>query len=65
VAVLWDREELEFWTNEQVYSMPDYLPGREVLDRHIHELDVRDGAVELASVGCVLALAEVYDKVAF
>jgi hypothetical protein len=45
-AVLWDREEHEFWTNEEVYSLPDYLPGREVLDRHIHELDVRDGAAD-------------------
>lgn len=44
VAVLWDREAEAFWANESFYRVPDYLPGRESLDRRLAELDAADGA---------------------
>jgi hypothetical protein len=46
VAVLWDLEEEQFWINEDVYDLPGSLPGRDVLDRHLRELDGRDGALD-------------------
>jgi hypothetical protein len=39
VAVLWDREQMRFWTNEEFYSLPEYLPARQALDRHLLELE--------------------------
>ena len=44
VAVIWDRDEERWYANEEFYALPDDLPGREVLDAHIEELDAADGA---------------------
>lgn len=47
VAVLWDfRDSQKLFTNEDVYSMPGYLEGREPLERRLRELDLRDGALD-------------------
>lgn len=47
VAVLWDhRETDDLFTNEEVYRMPAYLPGREALEERVHELDLVDGAAD-------------------
>jgi predicted AlkP superfamily pyrophosphatase or phosphodiesterase len=46
VAVLWDDEADEFWTNEEFYTLPEYLPPREALDRRVRELDASDGAID-------------------
>jgi len=46
VGVLWELEEEHFWINEEVYELPETLPGREVLDRHLRELDGLDGALD-------------------
>jgi Type I phosphodiesterase / nucleotide pyrophosphatase len=54
-AVLWDRDAEQFWTNEELYTLPDYLPGRDLLDAHIRELDASDGALDGAWRGNVLA----------
>ena len=48
VAVLWDREEQEWWTNESYYSLP---PGIDQVDQtrltiYEEELDARDGLVD-------------------
>jgi hypothetical protein len=51
VGVLWDLEEQRFWINEDVYGLPDELPGREVLQRHLRELDGRDGALDEVWMG--------------
>jgi Type I phosphodiesterase / nucleotide pyrophosphatase len=59
VAVLWERDRLEFWINERWYSLPDYLPGRDVLEGHARELDGADGALD-GSWGKVLLDVEEY-----
>jgi predicted AlkP superfamily pyrophosphatase or phosphodiesterase len=41
-----NREEQLFWSNEAFYSLPAYLPGRDSLDRHLRDLDARDGTVD-------------------
>lgn len=46
VAVLWEREEERLWSNEEFYRVPEYLPGRSALDRHLRELDARDGRMD-------------------
>jgi hypothetical protein len=51
IGVLWDLEEERFWINEDVYELPDSLPGREVLQRHLRELDGRDGALDEVWMG--------------
>ncbi|MGH2547148.1 MAG: alkaline phosphatase family protein, partial [Actinomycetota bacterium] len=38
VAVLWRRDDLEFWVNEDFYALPEYLPGLEVLAERLREL---------------------------
>jgi predicted AlkP superfamily pyrophosphatase or phosphodiesterase len=55
VAVLWDDESDEFWTNEEYYTLPDYLPPREALDRRVREMDASDGALDGRWRGEVLA----------
>jgi predicted AlkP superfamily pyrophosphatase or phosphodiesterase len=44
VAILWDREEFDFRTNEEAYRLPTYLPEADALDTLLEELDARDGA---------------------
>jgi hypothetical protein len=51
VGVLWKLEEERFWINEEVYELPDSLPGREMLQRHLRELDGRDGALDEVWLG--------------
>jgi hypothetical protein len=46
VAVLWDRDDLEFWVNEDFYELPHSLPGPEVLAGRLRELDRSDGALD-------------------
>ena len=48
IAVLWERDEQEWWTNESYYSLP---PGIEQVDQtrltiYEEELDARDGLVD-------------------
>jgi predicted AlkP superfamily pyrophosphatase or phosphodiesterase len=43
-AVLWDREETTFWTNTDAYVLPRYLPGRDVFEGRLSEIDAADGA---------------------
>jgi hypothetical protein len=42
VAALWNRDENEYWINEDIYSFPEPFP--ETLDRHLSGLDASDGA---------------------
>jgi hypothetical protein len=51
VGVLWEREQERFWINEDVYDLPGSLPGRDVLDRHLRELDGVDGALDEVWMG--------------
>jgi Type I phosphodiesterase / nucleotide pyrophosphatase len=44
VAILWDREEFEFRTNEEAYRFPDDLAPVDELDGFLAELDASDGA---------------------
>ncbi len=46
VAVLWKRDDLEFWVNQDFYTLPEYLPGPEVLAGRLRELDRADGALD-------------------
>jgi predicted AlkP superfamily pyrophosphatase or phosphodiesterase len=46
VAVLWDREQERFGTNEEFYSLPSYLPGETDLERRVRELDGLDGSLD-------------------
>ena len=46
VGVLWEPEPGELFTNEAFYELPRYLPGEEVLDEHLREIDGRDGAID-------------------
>lgn len=55
VAVLWDQEVDEFWTNPEYYELPSYLPARGDLDRRIVELDATDGAIDQKWRGHTLA----------
>jgi hypothetical protein len=44
VAVLWDTDREDFWTNEEVYRLSEDLPGPEALQARVDELDAVDGA---------------------
>lgn len=51
VAVLWgpkdpsdSEKNTRFWSNEDVYALPPYLPGPEDLDQELRQLDIGDGA---------------------
>ncbi|MGH2724169.1 MAG: alkaline phosphatase family protein [Actinomycetota bacterium] len=48
VAVLWEREPGlgRFHTNEELYELPDGLPGDGDLRGRLHELDGEDGAID-------------------
>jgi hypothetical protein len=48
VAVLWrDEPGLgEFFVNEELYELPDYLPGEDDLRERLRGLDAEDGAVD-------------------
>jgi hypothetical protein len=48
VAVLWrDEPGLgEFFVNEDLYELPDYLPGEDDLRERLRGLDAEDGAVD-------------------
>jgi hypothetical protein len=46
VAVLWHRDDERFYTNENLYVVPDYLPGGDVLDGRLRALDSTDGAID-------------------
>ena len=45
LAVLWERETEEWWTNEEYYFLPGYLHdiGTEQLETYEEQLDPRDG----------------------
>lgn len=55
VAVLWDHGRERFWTNEEHYVLPDYLPGPEVFRRRTLEIDVTDGAIDGTWRGNILS----------
>jgi predicted AlkP superfamily pyrophosphatase or phosphodiesterase len=44
MAILWEREEFDFRTNEEAYRLPSYLPPPTKLAGYLHDLDARDGA---------------------
>jgi Type I phosphodiesterase / nucleotide pyrophosphatase len=48
VAVLWEDEPGlgEFFANEDLYELPDYLPDEHDLDARLTELDGEDGAID-------------------
>jgi hypothetical protein len=48
VGVLWEPEPTpgEFFTNEEFYELPAYLPGEEGLQEHLRALDGDDGAID-------------------
>ena len=48
VAVLWEQEPGigEFFTNEELYEMPDYLPGEEDLQARLDAQDSEDGVLD-------------------
>ncbi|MGH2710361.1 MAG: alkaline phosphatase family protein [Actinomycetota bacterium] len=48
VAVLWEQEPGigEFFTNEELYELPDYLPGEEELQARLDVQDSEDGALD-------------------
>jgi predicted AlkP superfamily pyrophosphatase or phosphodiesterase len=48
VAVLWEQEPGigEFFTNEELYELPDYLPGEEELQAALDAQDAEDGALD-------------------
>jgi hypothetical protein len=43
VAILWEREEFDWRTNEEAYRLPAYLPDPAELVPLLHELDAGDG----------------------
>ena len=45
IAVLWERDEEEWWTNEDYYSLPEYLHDIDTarLETYEEQLDARDG----------------------
>ena len=51
VAVLWEPKERRFWINQEHYTLPGYLPGEDVLDRYVRELDALDGALDESWMG--------------
>lgn len=48
IAVLWDPDAGigEFFTNEGLYELPDYLPGEDDLRARLEEQDAQDGALD-------------------
>lgn len=48
VAVLWEQEPGigEFFTNEELYELPGYLPGEDDLQERLTSLDGTDGAID-------------------
>ena len=48
IAVLWEREEERWWTNEEYYSLPPYLTsiGTTRLAQYEEQLDGRDGLTD-------------------
>jgi hypothetical protein len=44
IAILWEREEFDFRTNDDAYRLPPYLPEPTGLAPLLHDLDARDGA---------------------
>ena len=48
VAVLWEQEPGlgEFFTNEELYELPDYLPDESDLHARLGEQDAEDGAID-------------------
>ena len=48
VAALWDPEAGigEFFTNEDLYELPDYLPSEDDLRARLEEQDAEDGALD-------------------
>lgn len=48
VAVIWESETSEWWTNESFYTLPDYLTPTDLatLERYERELDERDGVID-------------------
>jgi len=48
VAVLWDADAGigEFFTNEELYELPGYLPGEEELRARLDEQDAEDGEID-------------------
>jgi hypothetical protein len=48
VGVLWEPEPEpgEFFTNEEYYELPSYLPGEGNLEEHLRDLDGEDGAID-------------------
>jgi hypothetical protein len=48
VAVLWEQEPGlgRFFVNEELYRLPEYLPGAPALDRRLTALDAEDGAID-------------------
>ncbi|HEX2058547.1 MAG TPA: alkaline phosphatase family protein [Actinomycetota bacterium] len=48
IAVLWERDEEEWWTNEDYYSLPPGIENVDVarLEQYEEELDPRDGLTD-------------------
>ncbi|MDQ3957081.1 MAG: alkaline phosphatase family protein [Actinomycetota bacterium] len=48
IAVLWERDEEEWWTNEEYYALPDYLHEIDTarLEEYEEQLDPRDGLTD-------------------
>lgn len=48
IAILWEQEPGigEFFTNEELYELPDYLPDDEDLQTRLGEQDAEDGAID-------------------
>lgn len=48
VAVLWDREEQKWWTNEKYYTLPSYVRTADLnrLSAYEDRLDERDGVTD-------------------
>jgi hypothetical protein len=48
VAVLWEDEPDigEFFVNQELYTLPPYLPGEEQLRERLRQLDGEDGAID-------------------
>jgi hypothetical protein len=53
VGILWEQEPApgEFHTNEEFYTLPDYLPSEPNLDEHLRSLDGEDGAIDSTWMG--------------
>jgi predicted AlkP superfamily pyrophosphatase or phosphodiesterase len=48
IAVLWEREEEEWWVNEDYYTLPSYLQTTDItsLESYEDQLDGRDGVID-------------------